>query len=133
MTESMTSLPYDIIKKKTPSLPKLLAVIHKEDDQVVIKKNIPIKIAKSKKRFQVREFLDITVNFSIWQLLNRSFQLKIQLTCIMVLSRSTKRRKKSAWPNLVRTAAMTSKFWTPFMIQIITHKDKKVICFYINI
>lgn len=133
MTRSMTSLPYDIIKKKTPFLPKLLAVIHKEDDQVVIKENIPIKMAEGKNWFQVGEFLDILVNFSIWQLLNRSFQLKIQLAYTMVSFQPTKKRKKSAKPNLVRIAAMTSKFWTPFMIQTITYKNKKVICFYINI
>ncbi len=68
----------------------------------------------------------------MWQLLDWLPQLKVQLTCAMASSRSTRRGKKSAGRNPVGTAVAASKFWTPPVIETVAHEDEEVICFYID-
>ena len=119
-------------QQKTPPPPKPQEVIRVETDQSITKETIPIKMAEGKSRFQVDTFLDTQVTLSIWQLLDRSPQLRVQLARAMASSRPTKRSKKSVVPNPVRTAAAVSKLWTPPAIETITHEDEEVICLYID-
>ena len=70
-------------------------------------------MAEEKSRFQVGAFLDTAVTLLMWQLLDQSPQLRVQLARAMASSRPTRRGKKSAGPNPVGTAAAASKFWTP--------------------
>ena len=103
-----------------------------EADQLVAKETIPIRMAKGKSRFQVGAFLDTLVTLPMWQLLDQSPQLKVQLARDIASSCPTERGKKSAWPNPVGTAETASKFWTPLVIKTVAHEDKEIICFYID-
>ncbi len=89
-------------------------------------------MAAGKERFQVGEFLDTPVTLPMWQLLDRSPQLRVQLARAMASSRPTKRGRKSAAPNPVGTAAATSKVWIPSAIETVAHEDEEVICLYID-
>lgn len=82
-------------------------------------------MAEGKGRFQVGAFLDAPVTLPIWQLLDRSPQLIVQLARAMAPSRPTKRGKKSNAPNPAGTAATASKFWTPPAIGTIAHEDEE--------
>ena len=90
-----------------------------------------IKMAEGKDRFQVGAFLDISVTLSMWQLLDRSPQLRVKLARAMASFWPTKRGKKSAGPNPVGTTAAASKFWILPVIETIAHEDE-VICLYID-
>lgn len=48
----------------------------------------------------------------------------------MALFWPTRRRKKFASPNFVSATAF--KFQIPLAIEIMTYKDKKIVCLYIN-
>lgn len=50
----------------------------------------------------------------------------------MAFFQPTKRKKKSARPDPIGVASITSTFWTLFAIQTMMHKDKEVIYLYIN-
>ena len=89
-------------------------------------------MAEDKNRFQVGASLDTPVTLLMWQLLDQSPQLMVKLARAIASSRNTKRRKKSARPNPVRTAAAASKFRTPTVIETVAHDDKEVICLYID-
>ena len=89
-------------------------------------------MTESKNRFQADTFLDNPVSLSMWQLLDRFPQLRIQLAHAMALSQPTKKVKKLAMPNLDGTATTVSKLWTLPAIKTIAHKDEEVICFYID-
>ena len=117
-------------KTPPPSHPQEIAKM--EADKLVAKETIPIRMAEGKNRFQVGEFLDTPVTLPMWQLLDWSPQLRVQLARAMASSRPTRRGKKSAGPNPVRTAAAASKFLTPPVIQTVVHEDKEVICLYID-
>ena len=103
-----------------------------ESDQFVDKETIPIRKAEGKNRFQVVAFFDTPVTLPMWQLLDQSPQIKVQLARAMALSCPTRRGRKSAGPNLIETAAAALKFWTPPVIETVAHEDKGVICFYID-
>lgn len=119
-------------QRKTPPPPQPQEISKIEVDGSVTKETIMIKIAEGKDRFQVGAFLNTPVNLPMWQLLDRSPQLRVQLARAMASSRPTKRGRKSAGPNLVGTAATASKSWTPPFIEIIAHEDEEVICLYID-
>lgn len=89
-------------------------------------------MAKGKDRFQVGGFLGTPVTLPMWQLLDRSPQLRVQLACAMASSGTTKRGKKSTGSNPVGAAATASKSWTPPVIKTTAHKDEEVICLYID-
>ena len=89
-------------------------------------------MAEGKSRFQVGAFLDTLVTLPMWQLLDHSPQLRLQLARAIASSWPTKRGKKSAGPNLFGTAAAASKFWTLLVIETVAHEDKEVICLYID-
>ena len=50
-------------------------------------------MAESKDRFQVDAFLDTPITLPIWQLLDRSPQLRVQLARAMASSRPKKEKK----------------------------------------
>ncbi len=89
-------------------------------------------MAEGKDRFQVGAFLDTPVTLPMWQLLDRSPQLRVQLARAMASSRPTKRGKKSAGLNPVGAAATASKSWAPPAIETMAHEDEEVICLYID-
>ena len=89
-------------------------------------------MAEGKSRFQVGALLDTPVTLPMWLLLDRSPQLRVQLARAMASFRPTRRGKKFAGPNPFGTAAATSKFWTPPVIETVAHKDEEVICLYID-
>ena len=95
-------------KTPPPTHPKEIAKM--EADQLVAKETIPIRMAEDKNRFQVGAFLDTPVTLPMWQLLDRSPQLRVQLACAMASSCPTRRGKKSAGPNPVGNAEAASKF-----------------------
>lgn len=103
-----------------------------ECDQLVSKETILIKMAKGKNRFQVGTFLDIPITLPIWQIFDRSPQLKVQLARAMASSQTTKREKKSAEPNSISAAATAFKSLDAPTIETMAHKDEKVICLYID-
>ncbi len=64
-------------QRKTPPPPHPQEIAKMEADQLVAKETIPIRMAKGKNRFQIGAFLGTPVTLSMWQLLDRSPQLKI--------------------------------------------------------
>lgn len=50
----------------------------------------------------------------------------------MASSQPTKKKKKSAGPNSIGEAAMASKSLDPPTIELLAHKDEKIICLYIH-
>ncbi len=117
-------------KTPTPLHPQEIAKM--KADQLVAKENIPIRMAEGKNRFQVGAFLDTLITLPMLQLLDWSPQLKVQLARAMASSCLTRREKKSAGPNPVRTAAAALKFLTSPMIETVAHEDEEVICFYVD-
>ena len=97
-------------QRKIPPPPHPQEIAQMEADQLVAKETTRIRMAEGKNRFQVGAFLAIAVTLQIWQLLDRSPQLKLQLARAMVSSRITRKGKKSAWPNPAGTAIAASKF-----------------------
>ena len=93
-----------------------------QDNWSATKETIPIKMAEGKEHFQVGSFLETPVTLPIWQRLDLSPQLKVQLAQAIASSWFIKRGKKSAGPNLLGTAAVAAKFWT---LPAIAHKDKE--------
>ena len=57
----------------------------------------------------------------MWQLLDQSPELKVQLARVIASSCPTRREKKSTGPNLVGTAAAAAKFWAPTVIETVAH------------
>lgn len=125
-------IPSPHYQRKAPPPPKLQETTEMEVDRLLAKETIPIKMAEGKDRFQVGAFLDTPVTLPIWQLLDRSPQLRVQLARAIASSRPTKRGKKSAGPNSVGAAATASKSWTPPAIETMAHEDEEVICLYID-
>ncbi len=119
-------------QQKTPPPPYLQEIAKIQADQLVAKETIPIRMAEGKNRFQVGEFLDTPITLLMWQLLDRSPQLKVQLARAMASSCPTKRGKKSTGPNPVGTEEAVSKCWTPPLIETVAYEDEEVIYLYID-
>lgn len=69
---------------------------------------------------------------SIWQLLDWSSYLKLQLAYGIACSQLFKSRKKFASPNFIGLMAIVFKLETPSAIKTIAHKDEEIIYLYID-
>lgn len=96
-----------------------------QDDQSVTQETIPIKMTKNKNSFQTGPFLETPISLLIRHRLDQSPQSEVQLARAIASSWDFKREEKSAGPNLVRAAAVASKFWIPPVIKTIEHEDKE--------
>ena len=119
-------------QRKTPSPLRPQEATKIQTNRAATPETIFIKMAEGKNRFQIGAFLDTPVTLPMWQLLDRSSQLRVQLARAIASSRPIRRRKKSAGPNPVGTAAAVSKFWTSPVIKTVAHEDKEIICLYID-
>lgn len=94
------------------------------------KETVPINMTKSKERFDVGSFLDVPVTMTIWQLLDRSPQIRAQLARAMASSKPSKRGRKTATAvsQLVLTVKQAS------LIETMAYEEQiaEVVCLYIK-
>lgn len=69
----------------------------------------------------------------MWQLLDRSSQLKVQFACAIASSWPTKRKKKSIGSNFIGVAITISEFLNLSTIKTMAHEDKEIIWVYIDV
>ena len=98
-----------------------------QDDSVgyLPKETVPINMAKDKDRFSVDGFLDAQVTMPIWQLLDRSPQIRAQLARAMASSKPTKRGKR---PAMIATSIQRE----PPLIATEAHEEEDVTCLYLE-
>jgi hypothetical protein len=89
------------------------------------KETVPINMARDKDRFSVEGFLDAQVTMPIWQLLDRSPQIRAQLARAMASSKPTKRGKRPA----MIAAAIQGE---PPQIATEAHEEEDVTCLYLE-
>lgn len=89
------------------------------------KKTVAINMAKNKSRFQISQFLDSPVTMPIWQLLDRSPQIRAQLARAMASSKSTRRGKK------MRAAIALMAGKKALVVETEAHEEEEVVCLYI--
>lgn len=87
------------------------------------KETVPINMAKNKDRFTVEGFLGSEVTLPIWQLLDRSPQIRAQLARAMASCKPTKRGKRPA-----ASAAVVG----PPKVATEAHEDEDVTCLYLE-
>ena len=84
-----------------------------------------INMAKDRSRFEISQFLDSPVTMPIWQLLDRSPQIRAQLARAMASSKPTRRGRK------VGTVAAIAMGKKPPEVQTEAHAEEEVVCLYI--
>jgi len=98
------------------------------------KKTISINMAKGKERFQVNQFLNFSVTLPIWQLLDRSPQIRAQLVRAMTSSKSSKRGKKSI--TSVSAGAIAGKSAAAIarapVVETSAYDEEEMVCLYIG-
>lgn len=114
-----------------PSEPQRKVAKPKETDSTP-KETIPINMAKDKSRFTVDGFLDAEVTMPIWQLLDRSPQIRAQLARAMASSKPTKRGKRAAPTSAAQTFAAQEG---PPAVATEAHdeEDGEVKCLYLEV
>lgn len=90
------------------------------------RETVAINMAKDRNRFQVSQFLDAPVTMPLWQLLDRSPQVRAQLARAMASSKPSRRGRKTG----VVAAAMVGKK-APIVVTE-AHEDEDVMCLYIQ-
>lgn len=90
------------------------------------KESVPINMAKGKNRFEVNNFLDFPVTMTMWQLLDRSPQIRAQLARAMASSKPSKRGRK---------IAAVVPMPRPPRIETLAYEDldSDVVCLYIEV
>ncbi|KAF6238733.1 hypothetical protein HO173_003239 [Letharia columbiana] len=88
---------------------------------------VAINIAKDRERFQVSQFLNAPVTLPIWQLLDRSPQIRAQLARAMASSKPSRRGRK-----LTTVAAlMSAKEDKAPAVKTEAHEEEEVVCLYV--
>ena len=89
------------------------------------KETVAINMAKDRSRFQVSDFLDAPVTLPIWQLLDRSPQIRAQLARAMASSKPSRRGKKAT------VAVLSMKGGRAPAEETEAHEEEEVVCLYI--
>ena len=89
------------------------------------KETVAINMAREKSRFEIAQFLESPVTMPLWQLLDRSPQIRAQLARAMASSKPTRRGKK-----VVAIAALSARSAPP-KIETEAHEEEEVACLYI--
>lgn len=89
------------------------------------KETVAINMAKDRSRFQVSEFLDAPVTLPIWQLLDRSPQIRAQLARAMASSKPSRRGKRAT------VAVLSMKGGRAPTEETEAHEEEEVVCLYI--
>ena len=90
------------------------------------KETVPINMARDRNRFSVDSFLDVPVTMPIWQLLDRSPQVRAQLARAMASLKPTRRGRRQV------TAAVPISKDVPPQIDTEAHEEEDVVCLYIE-
>ena len=93
------------------------------------KETIPVNMAKGKDRFHIDQFLEFPVTMSLWQLLDRSPQVRAQLARAMASSRPSKRGKKAP---ITMASQISYVGATAPAILTEAHDEEEVVCLYID-
>lgn len=90
------------------------------------KETVAINMAKGKERFEVSKFLDFSVTLPIWQLLDRSPQIRAQLARAMASSKPSRRGRRK----VAAVSMMVSEHKAP-EVETEAHPDAEVVCLYV--
>jgi hypothetical protein len=141
VSQTMNSQPPEAFTSEAISQRKLFKrskVLHVNDDEEAkydgLKETISINMAKGKERFQVNQFLNFSVTLLIWQLLDRSPQIRAQLARAMTSSKFSKRGKKSI--TSVSAGAIAGKpaatIARASVVEIFAYDEEEMVCLYIG-
>ena len=89
------------------------------------KETIAINMAKDRNRFQITKFLDTPITLPIWQLLDRSPQIRAQLARAMASSKPSRRGKRTT------VAVLSIKGGKAPAEETEAHEEEEVVCLYI--